>query len=458
MTVAAAPPATEPATRAPAPPVGSEEMIVPTFDIVRVEPTGETVVAGQAAPGSTVDVMDGAEAVATAKANERGEWAIAIEKPLKPGTHDLAVRTTSEDKSVVTLSDQRIAVAVPESRTEQPLVVLNTPGAPSEILQMPPGGAGAPVAATAPAPATTAEATPAKSGGGEAVSAAQAVPAPGASPANAPAPGEAKEPVAAIAPTEAPASKETAASSGSAMTGAGGTTAPSTETASAKPAEPAPATPGQAKDVASAAVPETAGGRDAASASRPAAEARPPEEAPKPEPAVAVAAVEADTAGSLYIAGTATTGEPVRVYLDGAFLGEAKPTEGGTWLLEVTREVPPGQYAVRADQVDSSGAVIVRAEVPFEREIDVATLRPVVAAATGSEGGGAASATGQLPALQTVIIKRGDNLWRLSRSMYGKGIRYSTLYQANRDQIRNPRWIYPGQVFVVPTSDMNWKN
>ena len=33
--------------------------------------------------------------------------------------------------------------------------------------------------------------------------------------------------------------------------------------------------------------------------------------------------------------------------------------------------------------------------------------------------------------------------------MYGKGVRYSTIYQANRDQIRNARWIYPGQVFVA---------
>ena len=34
--------------------------------------------------------------------------------------------------------------------------------------------------------------------------------------------------------------------------------------------------------------------------------------------------------------------------------------------------------------------------------------------------------------------------------MLGKGIRYTTIYEANRDQIKNPRLIYPGQVFQVP--------
>jgi nucleoid-associated protein YgaU len=56
----------------------------------------------------------------------------------------------------------------------------------------------------------------------------------------------------------------------------------------------------------------------------------------------------------------------------------------------------------------------------------------------------------------TLIIKRTDNLWRISRQLYGKGIRWSTIYQANKDQIRNPRWIYPGQVFVLPEGNVQW--
>ncbi|TIO90012.1 MAG: LysM peptidoglycan-binding domain-containing protein, partial [Mesorhizobium sp.] len=49
-----------------------------------------------------------------------------------------------------------------------------------------------------------------------------------------------------------------------------------------------------------------------------------------------------------------------------------------------------------------------------------------------------------------VIIRRNDTLWRISRRVYGHGVRYSTIYLANQDQIRNPDRIWPGQVFKVP--------
>jgi nucleoid-associated protein YgaU len=55
----------------------------------------------------------------------------------------------------------------------------------------------------------------------------------------------------------------------------------------------------------------------------------------------------------------------------------------------------------------------------------------------------------------SVIIRRGDTLWRISRRVYGMGVRYSTIYLANQDQIKNPDRIWPGQVFAMPdqTSD-----
>jgi len=52
----------------------------------------------------------------------------------------------------------------------------------------------------------------------------------------------------------------------------------------------------------------------------------------------------------------------------------------------------------------------------------------------------------------SVIIRRGDNLWRVARRNYGAGIRYTTIYEANRDQVRDPDLIYPGQVLKVPES------
>jgi nucleoid-associated protein YgaU len=52
--------------------------------------------------------------------------------------------------------------------------------------------------------------------------------------------------------------------------------------------------------------------------------------------------------------------------------------------------------------------------------------------------------------MKTVEVRRGDNLWRISRRVYGEGIRYSTIYEANTSQIRDPDRIYPGQIFVMP--------
>ncbi|MBL4645439.1 MAG: LysM peptidoglycan-binding domain-containing protein, partial [Rhizobiales bacterium] len=46
--------------------------------------------------------------------------------------------------------------------------------------------------------------------------------------------------------------------------------------------------------------------------------------------------------------------------------------------------------------------------------------------------------------------RKGDNLWSISRRLYDSGTRYTTIYSANGDQIRNPALIYPGQVFVLP--------
>ena len=53
-------------------------------------------------------------------------------------------------------------------------------------------------------------------------------------------------------------------------------------------------------------------------------------------------------------------------------------------------------------------------------------------------------------AIATTTVSRGDSLWRLSRQTYGVGTRYSVIYKANREQIRNPNLIRPGQIFVLP--------
>ncbi|HUF45540.1 MAG TPA: LysM peptidoglycan-binding domain-containing protein, partial [Aestuariivirgaceae bacterium] len=49
-----------------------------------------------------------------------------------------------------------------------------------------------------------------------------------------------------------------------------------------------------------------------------------------------------------------------------------------------------------------------------------------------------------------VVIQPGNNLWRISRVIYGRGVEYTVIYEANREQIRDPDLIYPGQIFATP--------
>ena len=53
-------------------------------------------------------------------------------------------------------------------------------------------------------------------------------------------------------------------------------------------------------------------------------------------------------------------------------------------------------------------------------------------------------------AISSKVVSRGDSLWRISRVTYGDGARYALVYRANRDRVRNPNLIYPGQTLVIP--------
>ncbi|SEA00331.1 LysM domain-containing protein [Pelagibacterium halotolerans] len=60
---------------------------------------------------------------------------------------------------------------------------------------------------------------------------------------------------------------------------------------------------------------------------------------------------------------------------------------------------------------------------------------------------------GNRTATGLAIIRQGDNLWTIARRVYGEGIRYTQIFEANNDQIRDPDLIYPGQVFDLPGTD-----
>ncbi|MEO1749535.1 MAG: LysM peptidoglycan-binding domain-containing protein, partial [Pseudomonadota bacterium] len=93
-----------------------------------------------------------------------------------------------------------------------------------------------------------------------------------------------------------------------------------------------------------------------------------------------------------------------------------------------------GVYTLRIDQVASDGTVTSRVETPFKRE-DEAVL--------------ASAARDGLP-IQEVTVQPGNTLWGISRERYGEGMLFVRIFEANRDRIRDPDLIYPGQVFNFP--------
>ena len=138
--------------------------------------------------------------------------------------------------------------------------------------------------------------------------------------------------------------------------------------------------------------------------------------------------VDYDQSGQIRFSGQAPPGAALRLYVDNAPVGDTQADARGRWTLSPTAPIAAGQHKVRVDQLGPDAKVAARIELPFRREAFEA--RDVQ---TGS-----------------VVVQPGQNLWRIARAAYGRGIQYTVIYQANRDQIREPQLIYPGQVFAMP--------
>lgn len=142
-----------------------------------------------------------------------------------------------------------------------------------------------------------------------------------------------------------------------------------------------------------------------------------------------VGAIDYDDAGNMTLSGVAAPNSTVRVYLDNELVGTVQADESGRWSMTLDRQVAPGSYTLRVDQVDAGGKVVARSEIPFVR----------------------AQPLSDFPPGRVVIIQPGDHLWRIASQRYGSGFQYTLIFEANKDQIRDPDLIYPGQVFTLPT-------
>lgn len=54
------------------------------------------------------------------------------------------------------------------------------------------------------------------------------------------------------------------------------------------------------------------------------------------------------------------------------------------------------------------------------------------------------------PRPKTYTVKAGDSLWKIAQRIYGNGNQWTKIYEANRDKIKNPDLIYPGQKLTIP--------
>ena len=53
---------------------------------------------------------------------------------------------------------------------------------------------------------------------------------------------------------------------------------------------------------------------------------------------------------------------------------------------------------------------------------------------------------------QTYTVKSGDSLSKISKHFYGDAGKWHRIYEANKDKIKNPDLINPGQEFTIPAS------
>ena len=95
------------------PPAAPAARLAPSFDVVRINPAGDAVIAGRAMPNATVTIYDGDRELGKVKADARGEWVFVPSSPLPSGARELSLSAEVEGQAA-TRSDQVVVLAVPE--------------------------------------------------------------------------------------------------------------------------------------------------------------------------------------------------------------------------------------------------------------------------------------------------------------------------------------------------------
>jgi nucleoid-associated protein YgaU len=143
---------------------------------------------------------------------------------------------------------------------------------------------------------------------------------------------------------------------------------------------------------------------------------------------LAMSTLDYDDAGHVTVTGQATPGVVVRVYINDNLVAEGAAGADGRWKLAPPDPIGPGKHTLRLDRLASDGKPVARLELPFDRVVVPPGTKDV----------------------RRLVVVRGDNLWNIARAHYGVGFHHTVIYGANKEQIRSPDLIYPGQVFSLP--------
>ena len=142
--------------------------------------------------------------------------------------------------------------------------------------------------------------------------------------------------------------------------------------------------------------------------------------------------------GDVAVTGRGAPESIVHFYLDNSPVASTAVDQTGYWSADLS-DVEAGVYTLRLDQLDQSGKVSSRIESPFKREdrsVLVDQMQDIASPAR----------------INVITVQPGNTLWAISRERYGRGILYVQVFDANKDKIRDPDLIYPGQIFDLPDS------
>ncbi|MFK7945204.1 MAG: LysM peptidoglycan-binding domain-containing protein [Paracoccaceae bacterium] len=385
--------------------LSDEGQMLPLFDLVRVDADGQTVVAGKANPGDRVEILLDGEVIGEADADGSGAFVGIVTAPLSGAAQQLQLRTVRKEVEPIA-----VAAAVSDPAQATPAEV-----EPAEIQPpAPQAEGGAETATRDPIESATAADDSSKLLAVEPVTTQT----------------EQQDP---LPSTVAPAGQS--APELAATTTASGQ-ADEMQVVRAEPTQP-DARP--EKEIVGEQAPAYA-------VSTPVIilPSSSPEDAPaliQPQEdrvallqpqgrssSVTLDAIRYGETGAVQLNGRGAPGNSVRIYGNGDRLGDTGIEDNGTWGWALARERALGVRLFRFDELTTKGAVSSRIETPFTYE---ATSPKIVRQ-------------------REVVIQRGDYLWTIAEQFYGTGVRYSLIYGANSDLIRDPDLIYPGQVFSVP--------